>query len=107
VVAVQDPERVRVPDVVPPKWVASYRAERTERHVLLVNELERLDRASRCDTSFLLAASWLCLLLLVVALGWVGTIARSAGVGVAALAVLSAFATCLWFVHRGQRPEGP
>jgi hypothetical protein len=31
----QDPDQGGVPDVVPAEWVASYRAERTERHVLL------------------------------------------------------------------------
>jgi hypothetical protein len=71
-----------------------------------VNELERLDRASRRDTSLLLAASWLCLLPLAVALGWVGTIARSAGAWVPATVILSAFAPCLWLIHRAQRPGG-
>jgi hypothetical protein len=103
----QDPEQGHVPDVVPAEWVASYRAERTERQLLLVNELERLERASRRDTSFLLAASWLCLLLLAVALGWVGTIARSTGAWVPAITVLTAFASCLWFARRGQGGEGP
>jgi predicted anti-sigma-YlaC factor YlaD len=84
--------------------VVSYRAERTERQVLPVNELELLDRARRRDTSFLVAASWLCLLLLAIALGWVGANARSVGTWIALTVVLSAFAPCLWLIHRGQRP---
>jgi hypothetical protein len=31
----QDPDQGGVPDVVPPEWVASYRAERIERQDLL------------------------------------------------------------------------
>jgi Flp pilus assembly protein TadB len=107
VVEMQDPDQVRVPDVVPATWVASYRDERTERHALMVSELERLDRASRHDTSLLLAASWLCLLLLAVTLGWIGTNASSARMWVAVSVVLSTFATCLWFVHRGRRCGRP
>jgi hypothetical protein len=104
--AMQEPDQGGVPDVVPAEWVPSYRAERTERQVLLVNELERLDRASRRDTSFLLAASWLCLLLLAIAFGWVGTNARPAGTWLAPTVVLSAFAPCPWLIHRAQRPGG-
>lgn len=100
-----DPDQGGIPDVVPAEWVASWRDERTDRHVLLMDELTRLDQASRRDTSLLLAASWLCLLLLAVTLGWVGTIARSAGLWVAAIAGLSALATCLWFVHSGKGSE--
>lgn len=98
----QDPAPARVPDHVPAEWVVSYGADRSERRDLLASELERLERASGRDTSLLFGASWLCLLLLVAALGWAGTIPSWTGMLVAALGVLSAFAWCLWLVHSAQ-----
>ncbi len=103
----QDPAQARVPELVPAEWAISYGPDRTQRHVLLATELERLERASRRDTSRLLGASWLCLLLLVAALGWAGTIPSSAGMSVAALGLLSTLASCLWLVQSAQGSDGP
>lgn len=102
----QDPAQARVPDLVPAEWVVPDGADRAQRHVLLADELERFERASRRDTSVLLGAGWFCLLLLVVVLGWVGTIARSAGIWVAAVGAFATFASCLWLVHSAQVSDG-
>jgi hypothetical protein len=107
----RDPDQVRVPDVVPDGWVASYRSElRAQRHDQLAREMTRLVESSRRDSRVLLAASGFCVLMLVVALGGLSTIAGAAGVSTASvLVVLAAFGACLWLVHRcrrGSRSEG-
>jgi uncharacterized membrane protein len=96
----RDPDRVRVPDVVPDGWVASYRDElRARRQAQLAREVTRLADSSRRDSSALLAAGGFCGLMLLVALVTVrgGAPGRSA---VLALGVVAAFGTCLWLVHR-------
>lgn len=97
-----EPRQIRVPDRVPDDWVVHYRDElRGRRHHLLTEELARIERASRRDTSILLAANSLCVLLLIGALGWAGMTARSTGTLVT-VAVLAAFSTCLRLVHRSR-----
>jgi|AntRauTorcE11897_2_1112592.scaffolds.fasta_scaffold31434_2 cytochrome c-type biogenesis protein CcmH/NrfG len=93
---------MQAPDRVPEEWVAHYRVElRGRRHHLLTEELARIERASRRDTSILLAANSPCAILLAGALSWAGMIARSTGALVTVtVAVLAAFSTCVWLVHR-------
>ena len=81
---------MQVPDRVPEEWVAHYPDElRGRRHHLLTEELARIERASRRDTSILLAG----------ALSWAGMIARSSET-LATVTALAAFSTCVWLVHR-------
>jgi Flp pilus assembly protein TadB len=108
VAIMRDPDQVRVPDVVPDAWVTSYRSEqRARRHDQLAREITRVAESSRRDSWILLAASGLCVLMLLVALG---AVTRLAGMSVTSvLVVLAAFGTCLWLVHRcrrGSRSEG-
>lgn len=106
----RDPDQVRVPDVVPEEWVASYRDElRAQRHDQLEREMIRLAESSRRDSWVLLVASGFCVLMLLVALGGVTALGGATGMaGPSMLVVLAAFGACLWLVHRcrrGSRPE--
>jgi hypothetical protein len=107
----RDPDQVRVPEVVPDEWVASYRNElRAQRHDHLAREVARLAESSRRGSWVLLAASGFCVLMLLVALGGVTALADATGISAASvLVVLAAFGSCLWLVHRcrrGSRSEG-
>jgi Flp pilus assembly protein TadB len=105
----RDPDQVRVPDVVPDEWVASYRDDRrAQRHEQLAREMTRLAESSQRDSWVLFVAGGLCLLMLLVALG---VTALAGPIGMSArpvLVVLAVFGVCLWLVgrcRRGSRSE--
>ena len=94
-----------VPDHVPDEWTARYADPRPED--MWATRLAEIERSARRDTRWLTLAAAICVLALVLALGWAGWAFRAAvAQGSVTLGVIVvAFAICLWLVHRVRRAD--
>lgn len=93
-----------VPDHVPDEWVARYAADPRPEDVW-ATQLAEIQRSARRDTRWLTLAGVMCVLVLLLAVGWAGLLLRAAPAQRAlTIAVIGAvFGVCLWLAHRARR----
>jgi FtsH-binding integral membrane protein len=96
-----------VPDHVPDEWTARYADPRPED--LWARRLAEVERSARSDTRWLTLAGVMCVLVLLLALGWAGLLLRAALAQRAVIIVViaAAFAVCLWLVRRTRHARRP
>lgn len=96
-----------VPDHVPDEWAARYTDPRPED--VWATRLAEIERSARSDTRWLTLAGVMCVLVLLLALGWAGLVMRAALAqrAVTIVVIAAAFGVCLWLVHRTHRGRRP
>ena len=91
-----------VPDHVPDEWSTRYADPQPED--LWARRLAEIERSARSGTRWLTLAGAMCVLVLLLALGWAGLMLQAAlarravTIGV----IAAAFAVCLWLIHRAR-----
>lgn len=96
-----------VSDHVPEEWTERYADSQTGD--VWARRLAEVERSARSDMRWLMLAGVMCVLVLLLALGWAGLMLQAAmaqrAVTIGVLA--AAFAVCLWLVHRTRDARRP
>jgi hypothetical protein len=96
-----------VPDHVPDEWTARYADPRPED--VWATRLAEIERSARSDMRWLTVAGVMCVLVLLLALGWAGLLMRAALAhrAVTIAVIGAAFGICLWLAHRTRHARLP